>query len=266
MSMYRPAQRENTGTSRVLCPWLFSKLHMNPANSTRMLTAGKEKTVPGNRFNSGFACVSWVRVCERMSFCCMPWSGPVEDVLAGPVGAVVALDWPAHCHFPLRSFSLRCCDSPRHGGFRFYDLSLSSSPSPLLPHPLPLFFVIVFGSTTKTAPVSALHRRHGDFRCHYLFLSSSPSPLLPPPLPLFFFIVFGNTTTQKAFGPSWHGGGRWRRARVDSWWGWWCGRRRPSYMCATGWVWQTHPWLVRAQTSGGCRCGAKICGALGFHW
>jgi len=60
-------------------------------------------------------------------------------------------------------------------------------------------------------------------------------------------IKSAKTSKQKAFGPSWHGSGRWRWARVGCWWGRW----RQSYVCAKGWVWQVQPWLVRAQNCGG---------------
>jgi len=51
-------------------------------------------------------------------------------------------------------------------------------------------------------------------------------------------IKSAKTPKQTAFGLSWHGGGRWRLVRVGSW----SGRRRPFYLCAKGWAWQTQPW------------------------
>ena len=46
--------------------------------------------------------------------------------------------------------------------------------------------------------------------------------------------------TYVEFGPSWCSGGRWRRAKADSWWRHW----GPLYVCAKGWVWQNQPWPV----------------------
>ena len=81
----------------------------------------------------------------------------------------------------------------------YSDSSLSPFSFSLLSSPFPFFFFILFGNTTKTAPVSALHQCHSDLRFHDSSLSPSPFPLLSPPFPFFFFTLFGNTTKTMPF-------------------------------------------------------------------
>ena len=93
---------------------------------------------------------------------------------------VSALHW--HSDFTFHNSS--------HSDFTFHNSGLFLFPCSLLSLPFPFFFIILFGNTTKTAPVSALHRPHVDFRFHDSSLSFSPSPL---PFPFLFLILFGNT-------------------------------------------------------------------------
>ena len=52
------------------------------------------------------------------------------------------------------------------------------------------------------------------------------------------------TSEQKVFGPSWRGGGQWRRAKADSW----AGHRRPFYVWAKRWAWQNDWALTCSRT------------------